>query len=222
MIPRKFMLGAAALSMTAMPVTSVCAAEEKPTDIPVLNEQQREDADVKETGSISIKLEHSKDAESMKGVKFGITKVADLDKGEYVILDTYKNVNVPINKLETAEDLENATSKFNNLVKTPEKTITTDEKGQASVSDLDVGVYLINVIDDAKYDKIKPTMISIPTYIEKEGYKFDIEITPKHSPKDKLNTGVYNESMGQYAMLLGAAMAAVSLGVMKAKKDCKQ
>lgn len=222
MIPRKFMLGAAALSMTAMPVTSVCAAEEKPTDIPVLNEQQREDADVKETGSISIKLEHSKDAESMKGVKFGITKVADLDKGEYVILDTYKNVNVPINKLETAEDLENATSKFNNLVKTPEKTITTDEKGQASVSDLDVGVYLISVIDDAKYDKIKPTMISIPTYIEKEGYKFDIEIAPKHSPKDKLNTGVYNESMGQYAMLLGATMAAVSLGVMKAKKDCKQ
>lgn len=222
MIPRKFMLGAAALSMTAMPVTSVCAAEEKPTDIPVLNEQQREDADVKETGSISIKLEHSKDAESMKGVKFGITKVANLDKGEYVILDTYKNVNVPINKLETAEDLENATSKFNNLVKTPEKTITTDEKGQASVSDLDVGVYLISVIDDAKYDKIKPTMISIPTYIEKEGYKFDIEIAPKHSPKDKLNTGVYNESMGQYAMLLGATMAAVSLGVMKAKKDCKQ
>ena len=222
MIPRKFMLGAAALSMTAMPVTSVCAAEEKPTDIPVLNEQQREDADMKETGSISIKLEHSKDAESMKGVKFGITKVANLDKGEYVILDTYKNVNVPINKLETAEDLENATSKFNNLVKTPEKTITTDEKGQASVSDLDVGVYLISVIDDAKYDKIKPTMISIPTYIEKEGYKFDIEIAPKHSPKDKLNTGVYNESMGQYAMLLGATMAAVSLGVMKAKKDCKQ
>ena len=86
-----------------------------------LNEQQREDADVKETGSISIKLEHSKDAESMKGVKFGIAKVADLDKGEYVILDTYKNVNVPINKLETAEDLENALLMTQNMTKSNQR-----------------------------------------------------------------------------------------------------
>ena len=56
MIPRKFMLGAAALSMTATPVTSVCAAEEKPTDIPVLNEQQREDADVKETNTQMMRI----------------------------------------------------------------------------------------------------------------------------------------------------------------------
>lgn len=217
MLSKKLLLSATALSMTAMPVISVYA-EENINDIPVLTENKREDVNEKEKGSISIQLQKSKNDVSLANVKFGITKVADLDKGEYVLLKDYKDVNVDINNIDTANNLDSAANKFNNLVKTPDKTITTDKNGKASIKDLDVGVYLISIVDEADYDNLKPALIAVPSYIEKEGYKFDMEVIPKHSPKSNPNTGVYTND-SQYIMLIGAMLASGSLGVIAGRKS---
>ena len=138
--------------------------------------------DTGRTGTITIKLTDTKSGHSKSGVKFGITKVADLKDGEYITLEEYTSSGVDFNVINKANELETASRELRKIAQ-PERTILTNDEGVAEVKDLEVGVYLVYVLDVAGYENITPFLIAIPTYdkIDKE-MNYEVSIIPKHSP----------------------------------------
>lgn len=222
MLSKKFLVGAGALSMSLVPTGTVLAAENEVSNIPLLASGERTDVsqeDANETGTIEIQLEKSQTATDLSNVQFGIVQVAELKDGEYVLINEFKNAGIDLNSLTTADDLQKAANKLTGMANTPTLTAATNSTGLAKVQNLNIGVYLITVINSANYDDIKPTLVSIPTYDETVGdYSYEISVEPKHSAKPKPenpNTGVETNT-NEYLALLGASLAMV--GVMGSKK----
>ena len=64
------------------------------------------------TGSITITLSDTEDNRDKGNVKFGLSKVADVINGEYKVLTQYEAVNIDLNNIKTATDLELAANLF--------------------------------------------------------------------------------------------------------------
>lgn len=135
-------------------------------------------------GSISITLSDGKgEGTSKEGVEFSCLKIADIEKGEYVLADEYENLGIDINDLQNSSDLEAAATKIAEVAGNG-TLITTDMNGKLTFSDLDVGVYLIEASNDEKYDDVTPLLISIPTWNEDDGeMDYEVNVNPKHTPK---------------------------------------
>lgn len=148
-----------------------------------------EDVNVQERGSIEIELTAGGKNTSREGVTFQYTKVAEIQEGQYVLEDTYKNSGVDLNQIEYAEELDEAAEKLSFYEKT-DGSCTTNEKGIAQIQDLDVGVYLLYVSDQGNYDKVMPALIAVPTWDEEEGAMlYNVKVLPKHTaPAEKKET----------------------------------
>lgn len=134
------------------------------------------------TGSITIKLTDTLSGHSKAGVKFGLTKVADLKDGEYFTLDDYASAGVDFNAIDKANDMEIASRELRKIVE-PDKTILTNDEGVAEVKNLEIGVYLVYVLDVAGYENITPFLIAIPTFDKIDKVMiYDVSVMPKHSP----------------------------------------
>lgn len=135
-------------------------------------------------GTISVQLTDGKQGTSKSGIKFVCTKVADIEKGEYIKIDAFKDVDVDLNKLNSAKDLESAAAKFAKKADAASSNAVTDENGKLVFSDLEVGVYLIAAEDKAEYDVITPSLVAVPTWNEENGeMSYEMAVEPKHSPR---------------------------------------
>lgn len=134
------------------------------------------------TGSIKISLPDTSKNASKEGVKFSLSKVADVVDGEYKLLDDYKPSGVSINDIKTSNDLEIAANMLKKVAKT-DKTLVTDSSGMCSIDDLGVGVYLVYARDIASYENITPFLVSIPVWdSSNKSMSYDVEVIPKHTP----------------------------------------
>ena len=134
------------------------------------------------TGSITIKLTDTKSNHSKANVQFALAKVADIKDGSYVTDSRYEDTGIDLNEIETANDLEAASRKFQKVAEA-DKTITTNEEGVAVAKDLQVGVYLLYVLDVEGYENITPFLIAIPTFDKIDKVMlYDVSVLPKHSP----------------------------------------
>ncbi|MDU2674351.1 MAG: hypothetical protein E7C50_00480 [Clostridium sp.] len=133
------------------------------------------------TGSITITLSDTEDNRDKSNVKFGLSKVADVINGEYKVLTQYEAVNIDLNNIKTATDLELAANLFKNVVST-DNILTTDKNGKCTIDDLDVGVYLLYATDISNYENITPFLVSIPSWNETDkSMSYDINVIPKHT-----------------------------------------
>ncbi len=139
-------------------------------------------------GSLKIKLSDTSSNSSKAGVKFSISKIADIQNGEYKVKNEYSNVDIDLNNLKTANDLEIAAELFKEVVST-DNVIETNSNGECNIDNLDIGVYLVYASDIADYDTITPFIISIPCWNEDEGMMYDLEVIPKHTeiPEEEKN-----------------------------------
>ena len=136
-----------------------------------------------DTGSITLTLGQGQDLTSVEDVEISCSKVADLVNGEYILLDEFKDTDVDLNKIETAEELQETAEKLQYLVKN-DYIQYSNKQGIVSFQDLSVGVYLIKALDTTNYDELAPTLISIPTYNDKlETMDYHIQLEPKHQAK---------------------------------------
>ena len=136
-----------------------------------------------DTGSITLTLGQGQDLTSIEDVEISCSKVADLVNGEYILLDEFKDTDVDLNKIETAEELQESAEKLQYLVKN-DYIQYSNKQGILAFEDLKVGVYLIKALDTTNYDELAPTLISIPTYNDKlETMEYHIQIEPKHQAK---------------------------------------
>ena len=133
-------------------------------------------------GSITIQLEDTTKNLSRENVHMTIAKIADVVNGQFILHTEYANIDIDLNNIQNANELENAATKLREQVSDGE-TIVTDHDGTATLSNLSVGGYLVYASDIAGYEEITPVLVSIPVWddLEKKT-KDDIEIIPKHMP----------------------------------------
>lgn len=136
------------------------------------------------TGSITVSLSDGAEGTSLEGVEFSCTKVGDVVKGEYELLDGYTGLGVDLNKINNAKDLESSAEKLSQVAGS-DYVLTTDSLGRVVFSGLDVGVYLLTATNTDNYDDVTPFLISIPTWDEAEGdMMYDVTVIPKHEAKE--------------------------------------
>ena len=132
-------------------------------------------------GSITVKLSDTVEDRDKSNVRFSISKVADVVDGEFVTISELKDI-VDFNNINTAEELENISNSLVDKV-VAERTFVTDQQGIFVAEDLNIGVYLLRCEDNANYDNVMNTLVSIPTFnnISKQ-MEYDILVDPKHEP----------------------------------------
>lgn len=143
---------------------------------------------VQEKGSIHVELEETKDRLSREGVELSLVRVADIQDGSYVLDEPYRSADVDMNDIKTAQGLQEAADTLRPLVKSPLQAKRTDAQGIVDFTDLKVGVYLLYVSDQAGYETIQPTLISVPMWDETaKQMNYHIEVFPKHAPLPALH-----------------------------------
>ena len=146
------------------------------------------DSSVQEKGSIHVELEETKDRLSREGVELSLVRVADIQDGSYVLDEPYRSADVDTNDIKTAQGLQEAADTLRPLVKSPLQAKRTDAQGIVDFTDLKVGVYLLYVSDQAGYETIQPTLISVPMWDETaKQMNYHIEVFPKHAPLPALH-----------------------------------
>lgn len=138
--------------------------------------------DLKKIGSIQIELEDTEKKQSKAGVKLGLIRIADVLDGEFVLLDEFEMLDINLNQIQNANELELVAKKIISRVGGVETTVVTDKNGKALVTELEIGVYLMFVLDSAQYENITPFLVSIPIWNEiEQDMTYDIVVRPKHT-----------------------------------------
>lgn len=139
-------------------------------------------AEKENIGSIKIELTEGAIGTSKENVVFEYQKVADLRGGYYYLLEEYDKLDIDLNELEYADQLDEAARELSKHI-TAEGQAVTDEDGEAFITDLEIGVYLLKVSDKARYEEVTPVLIAIPTWNEEAGdMDYHLTVIPKHSP----------------------------------------
>jgi hypothetical protein len=176
-----------ALAILLIGNTAVAAPEHKA----VLLEENTEhltDTDLKEQrGEIRIHLTDGKAGTSKENIRFYCVKVADIQNGEYVLTEVFRDSGVEINAIQNSNDLADSAKRFSEC-EIPETTVrkeaVTDSAGNAVIRDMEAGVYLVFAEDCENYDTISPTLAAIPEWTEQTGeMAYEIELLPKHNEK---------------------------------------
>ena len=149
---------------------------------------QPTDPSTQEKGGIHVELEETQGKLSREGVGLSLAYVATIKEGSYQLTEDYSSANVELNAIETAEGLQEAADTLRPLVKSPLQAKRTDAQGIVDFTDLKVGVYLLYVSDQAGYETIQPTLISVPMWDETaKQMNYHIEVFPKHAPLPALH-----------------------------------
>lgn len=150
----------------------------------LMDAEELEKVDTQQRGSISVELTEGRKGTSRENVEFSCTKVGEIAKGEYILKDEFLSSGVDLNAIESADDLEEAAEKLAGTEMNAEKVLLTDKNGKLCFSDLPAGVYFLEATNTAKYEKVTPFLISIPTFDKKEGeMNYDVTVIPKHEPE---------------------------------------
>lgn len=173
-------------------------------------------------GSITIRLDDVENI-SKEHVAMSLVKIADVKNGIFELKEAYQSVGVDLNQMENADAIEKAASEFLKMTKEPEITVYTNQEGVAVVDGVPVGVYLIYVSDPASYEKIAPSLLSIPSWnVMENKMMYEVEAIPKHSPwpsEDVPPTGD-RSNIGNYVAMLAAASSFLLVwGYLKQVKD---
>lgn len=156
-------------------------------------------------GSIFIELADGGMGTTKDSVVFEYSKVALSEEGEYVLTEDYKGSGINLNEIKNSEELRVAAEKLAGYGKS-DGQCRTDKEGKAAIENLDMGVYVFYVSEQAKYDKIAPTLVSIPTWDETEGNMvYEVHVCPKHTtiPEDDVKTAVKTGDSTEYFLKVG-------------------
>ena len=141
------------------------------------------DPSTQEKGGVHVELEATQDKLSRESVGLSLAYVATIKEGSYQLTEDYSSANVDLNAIESAEGLQEAADTLQPLVKDAIQTKQTNAQGIVNFTDLKVGVYLLYVSDQAGYETIQPTLISVPMWDETaKQMNYHIEVFPKHAP----------------------------------------
>lgn len=168
-------------------------------DVTILPEEDLTKVPDNGLGSISVELTDPYDKYlSKENVKFGVVKIADIEKGEYILKESYADDEINLNKITKAEEIDNVAKTLSKKVESPDYEMTTDEEGKATCKDLPVGVYLVYVEDLSDFETITPFIVGIPTWDdEDELFQYDVTVEPKHTALPRILVNKVDSVTGQ-------------------------
>lgn len=168
-------------------------------DITILPEEDLTKVPDNGLGSISVELTDPYDKYlSKENVKFGIVQIANIEKGEYILKESYADDEINLNKITKAEEIDNVAKTLSKKVESPDYEMTTDEEGKATCKDLPVGVYLVYVEDLSDFETITPFIVGIPTWDdEDELFQYDVTVEPKHTALPRILVNKVDSVTGQ-------------------------
>lgn len=168
-------------------------------DITILPEEDLTKVPDNGLGSISVELTDAYDKYlSKENVKFGVVQIANIEKGEYILKESYADDEINLNEIKTAEEIDNVAKTLSKKVESPDYEMTTDEEGKATCKNLPVGVYLVYVEDLADYETISPFIVGIPTWSdEDELFQYDVTVEPKHTALPRILVNKVDSVTGQ-------------------------
>ena len=168
-------------------------------DVTILPEEDLTKVPDNGLGSISVELTDPYDKYlSKENVKFGVVKIADIEKGEYILKESYADDEINLNKITKAEEIDNVAKTLSKKVESPDYEMTTDEEGKATCKDLPVGVYLVYVEDLSDFETITPFIVGIPTWDdEDELFQYDVTVEPKHTALPRILVNKVDAVTGQ-------------------------
>lgn len=168
-------------------------------DITILPEEDLTKVPENGLGSISVELTDAYDKYlSKENVKFGIVQIASIEKGEYILKESFADDEINLNKITKAEEIDNVAKTLSKKVESPDYEMTTDEEGKATCKNLPVGVYLVYVEDLADYETISPFIVGIPTWDdEDELFQYDVTVEPKHTALPRILVNKVDSVTGQ-------------------------
>ncbi|WP_276930766.1 MSCRAMM family protein [Faecalibaculum rodentium] len=192
---------AVAAAMMMFSAAGPICAQETTGGIPLVPEAELETVAPGQTGTVSITLTDSEDGRSKEDVELGMIQVADVINGEYQPRDLFTMLDVDLNDIETAQEMEDVARQYMALIEKNDIEVTrvkTDVNGQTQLNDLGVGVYLIYMIDAADFEFVTPFLVAIPTFNEVDGQmSYDLDVFPKHSQLPKFEVNKVDASTGQ-------------------------
>ena len=168
-------------------------------DITILPEEDLTKVPDNGLGSISVELTDPYDKYlSKENVKFGIVQIANIEKGEYILKESFADDEINLNKITKAEEIDNVAKTLSKKVESPDYEMTTDEEGKATCKDLPVGVYLVYVEDLSDFETITPFIVGIPTWDdEDELFQYDVTVEPKHTALPRILVNKVDSVTGQ-------------------------
>ncbi|RHB03683.1 SpaA isopeptide-forming pilin-related protein [Holdemanella biformis] len=168
-------------------------------DITILPEEDLTKVPDNGLGSISVELTDPYDKYlSKENVKFGVVKIADIEKGEYILKESFADEDLDLNGIKTADEIDKVAKDLAKKVETPDHEMTTDEEGKATCKDLPVGVYLVYVEDLSDFETITPFIVGIPTWDdEDELFQYDVTVYPKHTALPRILVNKVDSVTGQ-------------------------
>lgn len=165
-------------------------------------------------GSIEVILTEGKAGTINSGIKVFCQKIANLEKGEYILLEEYKGSGVDFAKIQTSDELKSAAEIIEKAGKNTVGKIekTTDQNGTALFTDLEVGVYLISIEESETYDIVTPSIVAIPTWNETNGeMEYKVTVSPKHAERAEAAKNTAPQTGLQEDTLLYLILAAICL-----------
>lgn len=168
-------------------------------DITILPEEDLTKVPDNGLGSISVELTDPYDKYlSKENVKFGVVQIADIEKGKYILKESFADENLNLNEIQTADEIDKVAKDLAKKVETPDYEMTTDEEGKAICKDLPVGVYLVYVEDLSDFETITPFIVGIPTWDdEDELFQYDVTVEPKHTVLPRILVNKVDSVTGQ-------------------------
>lgn len=139
-----------------------------------------------ERGNVTIHLSESADHRSSEGVTLSIVKAADINGEDKKLVPPFTKTRIDLNTLTTSTQLAEAADQFMKICMNESEVekigIKTDCQGNASISGLEDGIYLIYSDSIANYERIIPFLISMPSWNEKTNTcDRSLYIEPKHT-----------------------------------------
>lgn len=168
-------------------------------DITILPEEDLTKVPDNGLGSISVELTDPYDKYlSKENVKFGVVQIADIEKGAYILKESFADENLNLNEIQTADEIDKVAKDMAKKVETADYEMTTNEKGKATCKDLPVGVYLVYVEDLSDFETITPFIVGIPTWDdEDELFQYDVTVEPKHTALPRILVNKVDSVTGQ-------------------------
>ena len=169
-------------------------------------------------GSITVNIPNVKD------VKIFVAKIAELKDGELILLDEFKQDDIDLNAIKTADELQKVINKIKLNDDQKKNFQETNENGTVVFKELELGAYYICSDNPKDKEQVESSIVSIPKYDEEEGKMvFDITVNPKHEPPKPAPQTSLHDNMLLYTLiaLACALIGGVMYKLSKSKKNEK-
>lgn len=135
---------------------------------------EENDTFAEEVGSITIVAKED--------MTFGIVKVAGILEGQYVLEEQFRDLEIELNEIATAQELQETAEVFRKEIDAAQWYLETKDDGIVVMEDAPLGMYLIYPESVPEEVEVTPALVAVPGFDEAlKDMNYDVEVLLKVS-----------------------------------------